>query len=73
MNTVLLHAERHHRAHGKECNLLAERFNAFQSLQTVLVTAASRLLQVCADSLGVEPATADFDAEFRRVCRAIAA
>ena len=57
-------------AHDYETSydLIAEHFNELQALEPVLVNAAHRLLQLCAQSLGVCPATADFDAEFARVC-----
>ena len=57
-------------AHDYETDyaLIAEHFNELQGLQPVLVKAAARLLTMCAQSLRVAPATADFDAEFQRVC-----
>ena len=57
-------------AHDDEtgCALIAEHFNELQTLQPVRVEAASRLLATCAQALGVAPATADFEAEFQRVC-----
>lgn len=50
---------------------IAEHFNDLQALQPLLTLAASRLLQVCEQSLDVKPATPAFDAEFRQVCRSI--
>ena len=47
--------------------LIAEHFNELQTLQPVLVQAAARLLAQCAQSLAVEPITADFKNEFARV------
>jgi hypothetical protein len=38
--------------------------------EPVLVGAASRLLALCGQSLGVSPTTADFEAEFQRACAA---
>lgn len=60
-------------AHDYETNyeLIAEHFNELQALQPVLVKAASRLVQLCADTLSLAPASADFYAEFRRVCAAL--
>ena len=60
-------------AHDYETSydLIAEHFNELQALEPVLVNAARRLLPLCAQSLGVGPATADFDAEFTRVCHDI--
>ena len=60
-------------AHDYETDyaLIAEHFNELQSLQPVLVGAASRLLALCAQSLSILPTTADFEAEFQRVCAAI--
>jgi hypothetical protein len=60
-------------AHDYETNyaLIAEHFNELQTLQPVLVRAASRLLSLCAQSLGILPTTADFEAEFQRVCATI--
>lgn len=62
-------------AHDYETDyaLVAEHFNELQTLQPVLVAAASRLLAQCAQSLGIAPTTADFEAEFRRACAAIGA
>lgn len=62
-------------AHDYETNyeLIAEHFNELQALQPVLVKAASRLLPLCAETLGLAPASADFCAEFRRVCSALEA
>ena len=42
-------------------------------VQDSLVKAASRLVALCAQSLGVMPATSDFESEFQRVCTAIGA
>jgi hypothetical protein len=50
---------------------IAERFNAPHSLQATLVRTAARLLPLCADLLGVAPATQNFDEEFNRACRAL--
>ena len=60
-------------AHDDETDdaLIAEHFNELQNLQAVLVEAASRLQTFCARDLGVMPATADFEAEFQRVCTAV--
>ena len=60
-------------AHDDETDyaLIAEHFNEFQTLQPVLVEAASRLLTLCARDPGVMPTTADFEAEFQRVCIAV--
>lgn len=57
-------------AHDYETDyaLNAEHFNELHSLQPALVRAASRWLVLCAQSLGVRPATADFEAEFQSVC-----
>ena len=60
-------------AHDYETDyaLVAEHFNELQTLQPVLVRAASRLLAQCAQSLGIEPSTTDFEIEFRRACAAV--
>ena len=60
-------------AHDYETDyaLIAEHFNELQALLPVLVGAAARLLALSAHSLGIEPATSDFKAEFRQVCHAI--
>lgn len=52
---------------------IAEHFNELQALQPVLIKAAARLLALCAQSLGVVPATDDFKAEFDHVCAVICA
>ena len=56
-------------AHDYETDyaLIAEHFNELQTLQPVLVRAASRLLVLCAQSLSIFPATADFEIEFQHV------
>ena len=56
-------------AHDYETDyaLIAEHFNELQTLQPVLVKCGSRLLALCAQSLGVLPTTADFEIEFQRV------
>ena len=56
-------------AHDYETDyaLIAEHFNELQTLQPVLINAAARLLLVCAQSLGIKPATADFETEFMHV------
>ena len=56
-----------------DCALIAEHFNELQTLQPVLVRVGSRLLARCAQSLGIAPTTADFEAEFRRACTATGA
>jgi hypothetical protein len=60
-------------AHDYEIDyaLIAEHFNELQALQPVLINAAARLLLVCAQSLGIKPATADFETEFMHVYAAI--
>lgn len=57
-------------AHDYETDytLIAEHFNELQAMQPVLIKAADRLLALCAQSLGVVPATDDFKAEFEHVC-----
>jgi len=47
---------------------IAGHFNELHGLVPMLVQAAARLLELCASTLDVFPATADFEAEFRRVC-----
>ena len=56
-------------AHDYETDytLIAEHFNELQTLQPVLINAAARLILVCAQSLGIKPATADFETEFMHV------
>lgn len=51
--------------------LIAEHFNELQALLPVLVGSAARLLQLSAASLSVEPASTNFEAEFRQVCGAV--
>jgi hypothetical protein len=60
-------------AHDYETDyaLIAEHFNELRALLPGLVGAAARLIVMCARSLGIEPASSDFDAEFRHVCDAI--
>lgn len=60
-------------AHDYETDyaLIAEHFNELQTLQPVLINAAARLLLVCAQSLGIKPATADFETEFMHVYAAV--
>lgn len=60
-------------AHDYETNyaLIAEHFNELQTLQPVLIKAAARLLQVCAQSLDARPGTNDFETEFQRVCSSL--
>jgi hypothetical protein len=57
-------------AHDYETDyaLIAEHFNELQTLQPVLIKAASRLLALCAQSLSILPTTADFEVEFQHVC-----
>ena len=52
---------------------IAEHFNELQALEPILVNAAAGLLAQCVQSLGVHPATTDFEAEFQRVLAAIGA
>ena len=60
-------------AHDYETDyaLIAEHFNELQALLPVLVGSAARLLQLSAASLSVEPASTNFEAEFRQVCSAV--
>lgn len=60
-------------AHDYETDyaLIAEHFNALHELQPMLIRAAARLILVCAQSLGIKPATADFETEFMHVYAAI--
>lgn len=55
------------------CALIAEHFNELQTPQPVLVKAASRLVALCAQTMGIMPATSDFESECQRVCAAIGA
>jgi hypothetical protein len=66
----LCRAARNLGAHDYETNydLIAEHFNELHALQPVLIPAAERLLELCAQSLDARPATADFEAEFLQVC-----
>ena len=59
-------------AHDYETDyaLIAEHFNELRSLQPVLIQAASKLLLLCGQALGVAPTTADFESEFHRACAA---
>jgi hypothetical protein len=59
-------------AHDYETDyaLIADHFNELRLLQPVLNRTAARLLALCDHSLGIRPATADFEAEFQRVCAA---
>lgn len=52
---------------------IAEHFNELQALEPILVNAAAGLLAQCVQSLGVHPATTDFEAEFQRVLTATGA
>lgn len=72
-NWQLCRTARNLAAHDYETDyaLIAEHFNELQSLLPVLVKAASRLLALCAQDLGVLPSTPDFEAEFQRVCATI--
>ena len=49
-------------------SLTAEHFNELQTLKPALVSAASRLLALCEQTLQILPATTDFEAEFLRAC-----
>lgn len=44
---------------------IAEHFNQLNTLRPGLLATASRLLQTCAASLDIRPASGDFDAEFQ--------
>jgi len=57
-------------AHDYETSfdVIAGHFNELHTLVPALVQAASRMLELCARSLDILPATADFELEFRRVC-----
>lgn len=79
MNTNSLTAEREHLANLLEAVQRCAHFQHVSSskvgwplggsgLKQWLVGAASRLLALCAQSLGVAPTTADFEAEFQRAC-----
>ena len=60
-------------AHDYETDyaLIAEHFNDLRALLPVLVRAAARLLQLSAASLSLNPASTNFEAEFRQVCNAV--
>lgn len=60
-------------AHDYETDyaLIAEHFNELQVLQPILVGAAARLIALSARSLGIEPASSDFNPEFQQVCTAM--
>lgn len=62
-------------AHDYETDyvLIAEHFNELQTLQPVLIRVGARMLALCAQSLGIAPTTADFEAEFQRACAAMGA
>ena len=62
-------------AHDYETDyaLIAEHFNELQALEPILVNAAAGLLAQCVQSLGIHPATTDFEAEFQRALTAIGA
>jgi hypothetical protein len=62
-------------AHDYETDyaLIAEHFNELQALLPWLVRVAARLLAVCGQSLNIQPASSDFDAEFRAVAQATGA
>ena len=59
-------------AHDYETDyaLIAEHLNELRVLQPFLVNAASRLIALIAQNLGIVPASADFDAEFQQACAA---
>lgn len=69
----LCRAARNLAAHDYETDyaLIAEHFNELQALYPILVKAAARLLALCAQSLGVKPATPDFEGEFQHARTAI--
>ena len=56
-----------------DCALIAEHFNDLQALLPVLVRAAARLLQLSAASLSLNPASTNFEAEYRHVYDAVGA
>jgi hypothetical protein len=60
-------------AHDNETDyaFIPEHFNELWALLPVLVGAAARLLASIARHLGIEPATSEFDVEFRQVCDVI--
>ncbi len=65
----LCRAARNLAAHDYETDYvrIAEHFNEFHGLQGVLISAAGRMLDLCAQALQITPATADFDADFALV------
>ncbi len=56
-------------AHDYETDYLriAEHFNELQSLQGMLIRVAARLLDTCAATLAIQPASADFSDDFAAV------
>ena len=62
-------------AHDYETDyaLIAEHFNDLRALLPVLVRAAARLLQLSAASLSLNPASTNFEAEYRHVYDAVGA
>lgn len=65
----LLRAARNLAAHDYETDYvaIAEHFNALYELMPGLLAAAAAFVHLCRGSLGVEPASADFAAEFEQI------
>lgn len=62
----LCRAARNLAAHDYETDYMriAEHFNELHNLQGMLIATAGRLIDTCAQTLGIHPATADFAADF---------
>lgn len=62
-------AARNLAAHDYEIDYaaIAEHFNTLRSLHSMLYAAAGRLVNLCRDSLKVEPLSTDFRDEFERI------
>ena len=65
----LCRAARNLAAHDYETDYtrIAEHFNELQGLQGILIRAAARLVDVCASTLAIRPASADFADDFAAV------
>lgn len=65
----LCRAARNLAAHDYETDYarIAEHFNELNNLQGMLIAAAGRLIDTCAQALNIQPATADFAADFANV------
>jgi hypothetical protein len=70
----LLRAARNLAAHDYETDYsaIAEHFNTLHELMPGLLATAATFIHSCRDRLGVEPASADFSAEFEQITGSLA-